>query len=113
MLRLLKVKGRGLFFWGQSISMFFVVDVDDERRRLLRTKVKQGVAAAEILKRRMRESPPNPRSVPSIAPPSENCKFLFHFMFTEFFFLVDLKSSKELSDAYQHCLNGNQFVSYR
>jgi hypothetical protein len=32
-----------------------IVDEDADRRRMLRTKVKQGVAAAETLKKRIRE----------------------------------------------------------
>jgi hypothetical protein len=96
-------------------ALFFVVDVDEERRRMLRTKVKQGVAAAETLKKRMRESPPRIRPVPTtVSPsPSENCKFLIYIYSTcrKCFFIVDLKNDKELSDAYQHCLNGNQLVS--
>jgi serine/threonine protein kinase len=74
------------------------VDVDEERRRMLRTKVKQGVAASETLKKRMRESPPRTRSVPTTVSPSPSENF-------------DLKNDKELSDAYQHCLNGNQLMN--
>jgi len=29
----------------------------------------------------------------------------------DFIVLVDLNNDKELSDAYQHCLNGNQLVN--
>ncbi len=71
------------------MNVFFfiiIVDVDDERRRMLRTKVKQGLAGAEILKRRMRTSPINSRSTLTTSSPSENCKFLF-FKFYLFKFL--------------------------
>ncbi|CAF1430160.1 unnamed protein product [Adineta steineri] len=77
------------------------VDEDDNRRHQLRSKVKQGLVAAEALKRRMRETHSNSAStVPTttttttVSPP-EN---------------FDLNHNKELSDAYQHCLNGNQLM---
>ncbi|CAF1052630.1 unnamed protein product [Adineta steineri] len=77
------------------------VDEDDNRRHQLRSKVKQGLVAAEALKRRMRETHPNsastvPTTTTTAASPPEN---------------FDLNHNKELSDAYQHCLNGNQLVS--
>lgn len=57
-----------------------LVDLDEERRRMLRSKVKQGVAAAETLKRRMRETPVSPKAAATTTttttPPSENCKIL-------------------------------------
>ncbi|CAF1537112.1 unnamed protein product [Adineta steineri] len=77
------------------------VDDDDNRRHQLRSKVKQGLVAAEALKRRMRETHSNSAStVPTTtttaaAAPPEN---------------FDLNHNKELSDAYQHCLNGNQLM---
>ncbi|UJR09810.1 hypothetical protein I4U23_014036 [Adineta vaga] len=77
------------------------VDEDDSRRRMLRTKVKQGLAAAEVLKRRIREiSSPTATTASATtvtaASPAEN---------------FDLRNDKELSEAYQHCLNGNQLMS--
>ncbi|CAF4353329.1 unnamed protein product, partial [Adineta steineri] len=78
------------------------VDEDDNRRHQLRSKVKQGLVAAEALKRRMRETHSNSASIvptttttTTVSPP-EN---------------FNLNHNKELSDAYQHCLNGNQLVN--
>lgn len=62
---------------------------------MLRAKVKQGLAAAEVLKRRMRET-----TSPAATPTS-----------TTDTFPVDLRNDNELSDAYQRCLNGNHLVS--
>ena len=59
--------------------MICLVDLDEERRRMLRSKVKQGVAAAEALKRRMRETPISPKlatTTITTTPPVENCKIL-------------------------------------
>ena len=58
------IKGkRVIISWNKSSCL--IVDEDADRRKLLRTKVKQGVIAAETLKRRMHEMNPHP---PSIAP---------------------------------------------
>ena len=45
---------------------------------MLRSKVKQSVAGAEALKRRLRETPvsPRPATATTTPPPSENCKIL-------------------------------------
>ena len=51
------------------------MDIDDERRRTLRMKVKHGLAASEILKKRIRESAMAPRPLPTVIP-SNDCKFL-------------------------------------
>ncbi len=67
------------FFFSFKKSWCFIVDIDDDRRRMLRTKVKQGLAAAETLKRRIREINSNSRPVVSPASPSENCKFVLYF----------------------------------
>ncbi|CAF1426159.1 unnamed protein product [Adineta ricciae] len=73
------------------------VDEDDNRRRTIRTKVKQGLATAEVLKRRIREMNSPPATTATIpTPPSEN---------------LDLRNDKELSEAYQRCLNGNQLMN--
>ncbi|CAF1608588.1 unnamed protein product [Rotaria sp. Silwood1] len=73
------------------------VDEDHDRRRMLRMKVKEGVAAAETLKKQMLPKTPNVVPMPTtVSSPSEN---------------FDLKNNKELSEAYQHCLNGNQLMN--
>lgn len=54
-----------------------LVDVDEERRRMLRRKVKQSVADAEVLKRRLRETAvTTPRPSTATTPPVENRKTL-------------------------------------
>jgi len=80
------------------------IDEDVERRRMMRMSVKQGVIAAESLKKRIRETTPNPGLTPptttnSVSPPST--------IATDD---LDMNNDKELSDAYQHCLNGNQLA---
>jgi hypothetical protein len=40
----------------QSHFFFFLVDEDIDRKQILRMKVKQGVSAAESLKKRIRET---------------------------------------------------------
>ena len=65
----------------QHFSAVLSVDIDEERRRTLRMKVKHGLAASEILKRRIREAAVSPRSPPITAPtptlvPSNDCKFI-------------------------------------
>jgi len=92
-------------------------------------KVKQGLIVAESLKKRIRETRTNSRLTPSPSPPTtatsslsspsinphDNRKFNHksEYEIIHFVFLVDLNNStdKELIDAYQHCLNGNQLVN--
>ncbi len=57
------------------------MDEDDNRRRMLKTKVKQGVVAAETLKRRIREmnatsEATGPTTTTTSSPPPENCQFV-------------------------------------
>ena len=52
------------------IALHCVVDEDADRRQRLRLKVKQGLAAAEVLKKRMREANPQPVSPPANARPT-------------------------------------------
>lgn len=59
-----------------TLEQFFLVDIDDERRQILRMKVKHGLAASEILKKRIRESAMVPRPLPTVIP-SNDCKFLY------------------------------------
>jgi hypothetical protein len=78
---------------------------------MLRMKVKQSLAAAETLKKRMRDMNSTPAPVVSTSASSDNCKFVINKFPQTFSFIVDLKNDKELNQAYQHCLNGNQLVS--
>ncbi len=71
-----------MVFFSFKKSWFFIVDIDDDRRRMLRTKVKQGLAAAETLKKRIREINSNSRPVVvRAASPAENGKFVVFFIF--------------------------------
>ncbi|CAF4063258.1 unnamed protein product [Rotaria magnacalcarata] len=81
---------------------FLLVDEDVDRRRLLRIKVQQGVAAAESLKKRIKDTATvhsgltPPLTTSSLPSPS---------------IVAGFNEDKELFDAYQHCLNGNQFMN--
>ncbi|CAF4003314.1 unnamed protein product [Rotaria sordida] len=73
------------------------VDEDHDRKRMLRMKVKEGLAAAEILKKRISQMNLNSASTSTtVSSSTEN---------------LDLKNNKELFQAYQHCLNGNQLMN--
>ncbi|CAF1403272.1 unnamed protein product [Rotaria sordida] len=73
------------------------VDEDHDRKRMLRMKVKEGLAAAEILKKRISQMNLNFASASTtVSSSTEN---------------LDLKNNKELFQAYQHCLNGNQLMN--
>ncbi|CAF1930144.1 unnamed protein product [Rotaria magnacalcarata] len=78
------------------------IDEDVDRRRLLRIKVQQGVAAAESLKKRIKDTATAhsgltpPLTTSSLPSPS---------------IVAGFNEDKELFDAYQHCLNGNQFMN--
>ncbi|CAF2028174.1 unnamed protein product [Rotaria magnacalcarata] len=73
------------------------VDEDHDRKRILRARVKEGLIAAESLKKRLLTKIRNTGSVPTTSSSStEN---------------LNLNDNKELSAAYQHCLNGNQFMN--
>ncbi|CAF1446149.1 unnamed protein product [Rotaria sordida] len=73
------------------------VDEDHDRKRMLRMKVKEGLAAAEILKKRISQMNLNSASASTtVSSSTEN---------------LDLKNNKELFQAYQHCLNGNQLMN--
>ncbi|CAF2803364.1 unnamed protein product [Rotaria sp. Silwood2] len=73
---------------------------------MLRMKVKQGVVVAEDLKKRIKEATTNSESTSPLtttsllpSPSMSPCDDL------------DLNNDKELFDAYQHCLNGNQLMN--
>ncbi|CAF0850771.1 unnamed protein product [Rotaria sordida] len=73
------------------------VDEDHDRRQMLRIKVKEGLAAAETLKKRISQRNLNLASISTtVSSSTEN---------------LDLTNNKELSEAYQHCLNGNQLMN--
>ncbi|CAF0922286.1 unnamed protein product [Rotaria sp. Silwood1] len=82
------------------------VDEDADRRRMLRMKVKQGVVVAEDLKKRIKEATTNSESTPSVTTTS-----LLPSPSTSPSDDLDLNNDKELFDAYQHCLNGNQLMN--
>ncbi|CAF3711691.1 unnamed protein product [Rotaria sordida] len=70
------------------------VNEDTDQRRMLRMKVKQGVVVAEDLKKRIKETTTNSGLTPSLTTTT-----------------IDINNDKELFDAYQHCLNGNQLMN--
>jgi hypothetical protein len=85
-------------------------------------KVTQGVQVAEGLKKRIRETTTNsgftpPATTSSLSSPTlthtndRKCNHNSEYEMIDFIVLVDLNNDKELSDAYQHCLNGNQLVN--
>jgi len=73
--------------------LFTLVDENEDRKRTLRAKIKQGIAAAETLKRR------TTISATTISTLSDHSTDL------------NLQNDRELSEAYQHCLNGNHLVN--
>ncbi|UJR36282.1 hypothetical protein I4U23_029012 [Adineta vaga] len=85
------------------------VDEDADRKRMLKMKTAQGVKAAEDLKKRIRESASNSGLTP---PPTTTTTTSLSssptIMNTD---PLDLNNDKELFDAYQHCLNGDQLVN--
>ncbi|CAF3330637.1 unnamed protein product [Rotaria socialis] len=73
------------------------IDEDHDRKRILRARVKEGLIAAESLKKRLLTKNRNAGSAPTTTSSSaEN---------------LNLNDNKELSAAYQRCLNGNQFMN--
>jgi len=79
------------------------IDNDPERRQCLRMKINQGTVIAENLRKRLREPlESSPTTTTMISPPSPNLSPSNE---------LDLNSDKELSEAYQHCLNGNQYMN--
>jgi len=70
-------------------SWYFIVDEDDDRRRMIRMKVKQGVAAAESLKKRIREINSNAgpviSAITTASSQSDNCKFILYRDLNELF----------------------------
>ncbi len=90
---------------------------------MLKMKIRQGVLIAENLKKRIRDTTTTitnsgltpPSSTSSLASPSithhdDRKNWRINLTIFLFFFVVDLNNDKELFDAYQHCLNGNQLV---
>ncbi|CAF1095220.1 unnamed protein product [Adineta steineri] len=80
------------------------IDEDADHRRTLRAKVAQGIHAAEELKKRIRETTGSSGLTPPITTSTLPSPTMIHTG-------IDLNNDKELLDAYQHCLNGNQLMN--